>query len=144
MGVKDAFRQKARRFFSDRTIDLLNKEYEFWELVPKDGKSLEETVQSIVKWELRGAVYRLGKEGNSLLMAMEKPYQTLNEDDIIYTKYAREYDFYRIKNIVDSTFIHRRCLLSKEDGKVIQYLSNDALKSNDYSFFFDKEQGDAQ
>lgn len=147
MGVKDAFKQKARHFFRDRTIDLLNKEYEFWELVPKDGKSLEETVQSIVKWELRGAVYRLGKEGNSLLMAMEKPDEPLNEDDIVNTKYEREYDFYRIKSIVDSTFIHHRCLLSKEDGKVIQYVSDDTTPSKGhffFFFFFDNEQVDTQ
>lgn len=59
LGQKEQFKKKARRFFRDCTIELMNKMYIFWELQPKDGQKLKDVLTNIVNWELRGMVYRL-------------------------------------------------------------------------------------
>jgi hypothetical protein len=137
--IKETFKIKAHRFFRDKTIDLLNKEYEFWELTPKNGLSLEETISNTIKWEIRGTVYRLGKDGNSLLFAMEKPDEPLNEEDNAVTKYEREYDFNRIKPLIEAHFEHRRCQLSKNEGEVIQYVDEGCSsgQKNSFCYMFD-------
>jgi hypothetical protein len=132
---------KARRFFREKTIDLLNKEYEFWELTPKNGQSLEVSTKNAIKWEFKGTVYRLGKNGNSLLLAMEKPKEADNDEDIIVLKYEREYDFHRIKPLVEANFVHRRCVLSKKDEEVIQYLNAGAssFDGRPFAYSFDDD-----
>ena len=121
-GMKDIFKKKAHRFFRDKTIDLLNQKYEFWELKPKVGKSLEETLTDTVKWELRGLVYRLGQNGHSLLFAMEKPAEAEGEDNIIYLQKERQADFMRVSHVIVPLFNYRRCFLSKKTGESISYM----------------------
>ena len=121
-GMKDDFKTKAHRFFRDKTIDLLNRKYEFWELKPKVGKSLEETLTDTVKWELRGMVYRLGQNGHSLLFAMEKPADAEGEDNIIYLQKERQADFMRVSHVIVPLFNYRRCFLSKKTGESISYM----------------------
>jgi len=132
-GIKEEFKTKARRFFRERTIDLMNKQYEFWELRPKNGKTLEETLTNTVKWALRGAIYRLGED--ALLFAMEKPAEPMNEEDAYYTKYERVKDFEELKPIINANFSHRRCILSKKDNAVVDYIDPNT-HSNGFFFFF--------
>lgn len=143
IGIKETFRDKAHKFFRERTIDLLNREYEFWELSPKGGKKLEESLSNSEKWRLRGMVYRLGKDGNTLLLALEKPDDPLNEEDIEYLRYEREEDFHNIKSIVTTTFEIRRCELSKKPGEVLSYIDESYASKHGFFFFFffdDKEE----
>jgi hypothetical protein len=139
--IKEAFKKKARRFFRDSTIDLLNKEYEFWELIPKNGQSIEDATQSTITWEFRGTVYRLGKAGNSLLFAMEKPDEFDCEEGFINATHERRYDFLRIKPLVNAHFEHRRCILSKNEEKKIEYLQDIGSPglSRSYSYSFDDD-----
>lgn len=120
-GVKESFRIKAHRFFRERTIALLNEEYEFWELRPLNGKTLDETFKNTVKWELRGTVYRLGKNGDSLLLAFEKPDDNVEDYDVLQNNYERELDFERVKPIIESSFRFRKCILSY-GTEIIEYV----------------------
>lgn len=119
-GLKEKFKIKARRFFREKTIDLMNDEYEFWVLTPRNGKTLEETLTNTVKWDLRGVVYRLNK--NALLLAMEKPDDPRHDEDVYLTKYERIEVFERIRPIIEANFNHKRCALSKEEGVVFEYI----------------------
>ena len=140
-GMKDDFKIKAHRFFRDKTIDLLNRKYEFWELKPKAGKSLEETLTDTIKWELRGMVYRLGQTGESLLFAMEKPADAEGEDNIIYLQKERQADFERVSHVIAPLFNYRRCLLSKKAGEVISYIEDKRSSGFFFFFFFFDEEG---
>ncbi len=136
---KRLFRDKAHRFFRNGTIDLLNSRYVFWVLSPKAGKTLKETLQSTVKWDLRGLVYRLGNENENLLLALEKPREPEKDENRSYTIYERNAEFNRIKPIVQNLFEHKRCLLSKERDQHIQYVDLADTPKEDLVFLFDDE-----
>lgn len=135
-GQKEQFREKARCFFRNNTIELLNKKYEFWELTPKTNKTIEETLSNTIKWELRGLVYRLGKNSNSLILAMEKPCEPDNEEDIPVLKYEREADFQRVAPVVQENFKYRRCVLSKSKERFVDYIDNQSGVAPQHGFFF--------
>ena len=117
-GLKEDFKAKARRFFRDCTIDLMNAKYEFWKLLPKDGKKLQDVLTNEVKWELRGMVYSLGQD--ALILAMEKPEEPENERDAYYTKYGPMLDFDRIKPLVKGNFKYSCCKLSKQKDLIVE------------------------
>lgn len=118
-GLKEDFKKKAHRFFRNQTIKLMNKEYEFWILKPKRYQELKDALTDSIKWGLRGVVYSLDKY--SMILAMEKPDEPRNDEDICLTKYERIEVFNRIKPLVEENFYHKRCILSKEKGVVFEY-----------------------
>ncbi len=134
-GIKRSFREKARRFFRDSTIDLMNDKYEFWELSPKSGK-LDTALPDSIKWRLRGMIYRLGKHGQTLLFAIEKP-QGKNKQKSI-DKFSLEY-----QPIIDQYFNHKRCILSKNSNETITYIDTKASASHGFFFFFFDDESDS-
>lgn len=114
-----AFRDKARRFFRKGTIELLNREYEFFLLEPKVG-TLEAVLANETKWLLRGHCYRLGIDGEKLLLALEIPTSTTALSDP--SEVANNIDiinyYNAIRPVVESSFDCTRCRLNEEDKEL--------------------------
>lgn len=143
-GARLSFKKKARKFFKDKTIDLLNEQYEFFLLEPKDGKKLEGVMKDNVKWSLRGLCYRLGKDSNQMILAMEKPSETDENSDpaILENNYRIKEDFNRIKPVLREMFDYRRCILSKSSDHIVELIQGtNAGGTFFFFFFFDDEKG---
>lgn len=139
-GARLAFKRKARRFFKDKTIDLLNSHYEFFLLEPKDDQKLEAVMKDDVKWTLRGLCYRLGKNSNNLILAMERPLETDENSDpsILDSNYRINEDFKRVKPVLKERFNFQRCLLSKGANEIVKIISDEQAKEGLFYFDFKK------
>ena len=116
------FKEKAYKFFRERTIALLNEKYEFWRLTPKVKPIPDE-----VKWQLRGMSYAL-KNGR-LLLAIQKPDRSGDDCKI-------ENDVKLIAPIIRANFEYQACALSTNDSFIV--IEN----SDKRSFSFDLEDKD--
>ena len=121
-GARVAFKNKARLFFKNKTIDLLNSKYEFYVLEPKNGLRLEDFIGADLKWQLRGMCYRLGKDSNQMILAVERPSDIDENSDpsILYDNFLIEEDVKRIHPIIRDCFTIRRCALSKNPNAIIE------------------------
>lgn len=131
---KSHFKARAHRFFRDQTIDLLNSKYGFWELEPKNGASLDEILKDNVKWALRGVAYRMGRDSNKLILAIENKTPNAQEVPELENNFRIDEDMKRLAEIVPTLFDCKACKLSKKEGEYIEYIS--ALKESGKGFFF--------
>lgn len=125
--LKKHFCERARKFFRNQTIDLLNEKYSFWILEPKDGATLEEVMKDDVKWRLRGLVYRLGQDANHIILALQTPYDNPQEPELIQENFEIERVSKSLTTFIPSLFNIRQCKLSKKEG---EYISSDIEKIN--------------
>lgn len=65
------FSGTAKRIFRSKLIDLLNSEYDFYKLTPKEGNSLEVFISRHFRL-LIGKIYRPAQSENELLLALKK------------------------------------------------------------------------
>jgi len=120
---KSHFKKRARKFFRNQTIDLLNSKYWFCELKPKDNADLETILKDEVKWSLRGVTYRMGANSNNLILSIEKPTKDAKEAFELDNNLRIEEDLKRLASIIPVLFDYKPCILSKNDGEYVQYVS---------------------
>lgn len=120
--IKDRFKEKAHKLFRERTIDLLNSNYDFYILTPKNGKTLEEVMKGSVKWDLRGMVYRISQTEQQLLLAFEKPYTDADDSGTLYNNMRIQEDKEMYTERVQPLFDEQRCLLSKDPEQLFDFI----------------------
>lgn len=120
--TKCMFKEKARRLFRDRTIELLNQNYDFYILTPKDGKRLEEVMKGSVKWDLRGMVYRISQTEQQLLLAFEKPWYRSDNYEFSYNNIIIQEDKDMYTKRVHQLFDEQHCVLSKNPDKLFDLI----------------------
>lgn len=118
---KSRFKKRAHKFFRDQTIDLLNSQYNFWVLEPKNDAPLEEILNDNVKWALRGMVYRMGRNSNKLILAIENQVKDSEESAPLENNLSIEDDIARLNKIIPELFNRTQCKLSKKEGEFVDY-----------------------
>ena len=66
--MKEDFKNRARKKFRDGMIEYLNTKYNFYEVTPKDGMSLEDFVCKYFK-QLNGRMYKTSQMEKSLIVS---------------------------------------------------------------------------
>ena len=120
--TKCMFKEKARRLFRDMTIELLNQNYDFYILTPKDGKRLEEVMKGSVKWDLRGMVYRISQTEQQLLLAFEKPWYRSDNYEFSYNNIIIQEDKDMYTKRFHQLFDEQHCVLSKNPDKLFDLI----------------------
>lgn len=72
------FGEMAKRLFRSKLVEFLNSEYEFYQLIPKQGYTLEAFVTRNFR-KLIGKIYRPAQFEIGLLLALKKEYKCENE-----------------------------------------------------------------
>ena len=120
--IKGRFKEKAHRLFRQRTIDLLNRHYDFYILTPKDGKTLEEVMKGSVKWDLRGMVYRYSQTEDKLILAFEKPDYHNDDDNTKFSNSIIAEDRIMYEARVKPLFDEKPVVLSKDPENPFEFI----------------------
>ena len=120
--TKGKFKEKAHRLFRERTIDLLNRHYDFYILTPKGDKTLDDVMQGSVKWDLRGMVYRISQTEQQLLLAFEKPWDDSGCRDYTYNNIRIQEDKLMYTERIKPLFDEQHCELSKNPDDLFMFI----------------------